>query len=117
MFWNPPELIMAITDGDGKGSRIEEFDSCDFFLSLGGTLSSQSTYVGGIDRVAGIFPLYINARRGTRTTVTFACLPTLAARYSCDRPDRFFSALSAFSVFLAPVRDVMAADVYFVRKM
>ena len=71
-------------------------------------------YIGGID-LAGIFPLYINIRRGAIITVVFAwvCQPWQLI----NRSSTFLSVISSFSVFLAPIMGVMVADFFFVRKM
>lgn len=68
---------------------------------------------GGID-LAGIFPLYINIRRGAIITITFAwvCQPWQLV----NRASTFLSVISSFSIFLAPLMGVMVADFYFVRK-
>jgi cytosine/uracil/thiamine/allantoin permease len=71
-------------------------------------------YIGGID-LAGIFPLYINIRRGAIITVVCAwiCQPWQLV----NRAPTFLSVISSFSVFLAPIMGVMIADFFFVRKM
>jgi NCS1 family nucleobase:cation symporter-1 len=154
VFWNPPDLFMAIMDG-GQGSSGSR--AAVFFLSLGFGLSVRgcslwcavnvlmwshsrclrtwlgtvlrviirgpsfreplrlrSTRAGGID-LAGIFPLYINIRRGAIITVTFAwvCQPWQLV----NRASTFLSVISSFSIFLAPIMGVMVADFYFIRRM
>ena len=71
-------------------------------------------YIGGID-LAGIFPLYINIRRGAIITVAFAwvCQPWQLVNHAIT----FLSVITSFSVFLAPIMGVMVADFFFVRKM
>ena len=78
------------------------------------SLSSRSTCLGGID-LAGIFPLYINIRRGAIITVAFAwvCQPWQLV----NRPSTFIYVISSFSIFLAPIMGVMVVDFYLVRKM
>ena len=76
--------------------------------------ANTTDYIGGID-LAGIFPLYINIRRGAIITVVFAwvCQPWQLV----NRSSTFLSVVSSFSVFLAPIMGVMIADFFFVRKM
>jgi nucleobase:cation symporter-1, NCS1 family len=73
-----------------------------------------SLFLGGID-LAGIFPLYINIRRGAIITFVSAwiCQPWQLVNKSTT----FISVISSFSVFLAPLMGIMVADFYLIRHM
>jgi len=117
VYWNPPDLLMVMMDF-GNGSAKSR--AAVFFLALGFGLTSMfenivgNATAGGID-LAGIFPLYINIRRGAFITFIAAwiCQPWQLVNKSTT----FLSVISSFSVFLAPLMGIMVADFYLVRRM
>ncbi|KAL7935744.1 permease for cytosine/purines, uracil, thiamine, allantoin domain-containing protein [Trichoderma chlorosporum] len=74
VYWNPPDLLMVMMDS-GHGSSKSRAGV--FFLSFGFALTSMFQNVcgnmiaGGID-LAGLFPNYINIRRGA--VITFIAI-------------------------------------------
>ena len=115
IYWNPPDLMMVMMDnGNGSsGSRAGVF-----FLTLAFTFAIIFQNVcgnavgGGID-LAGVFPRYIDIRRGA--IITFLAAWILQPWQLINRAATFVSVLSSFSVFLAPLLGVMICDYFFVR--
>lgn len=68
---------------------------------------------GGID-LAGVFPRYIDIRRGA--IVTFVAAWVIQPWLLINRAATFVTVLSSFSVFLAPLMGVMVCDYYVNRR-
>jgi nucleobase:cation symporter-1, NCS1 family len=68
---------------------------------------------GGID-LAGIFPRYIDIRRGA--IITFMATWIIQPWQLINRAATFVTVLSSFSVFLAPLMGVMICDYFFIRR-
>ncbi|KAF2464113.1 NCS1 nucleoside transporter family protein-like protein [Lindgomyces ingoldianus] len=116
VYWNPPDLLMVMMDS-GKGSSKARAGV--FFLSAGFALTAMfenicgNAVAGGID-LAGLFPRYIDIRRGA--IITFVAAWIVQPWQLINRAITFISVLSSFSVFLAPIMGVMACDYYILRK-
>lgn len=89
-----------------------------FFLSLAFTFAilfqnvCGNAVAGGID-LAGIFPRYIDIRRGAIITFTAAWI--IQPWQLINKAATFITVLSSFSVFLAPLMGVMVCDYFFIR--
>lgn len=89
-----------------------------FFLALAFTFAvlfqnvCGNAVAGGID-LAGVFPRYIDIRRGA--IITFAATWVIQPWQLINRAATFVSVLSSFSVFLAPLMGVMLCDYFFLR--
>jgi len=116
IYWNPPDLLMVMMDY-GNGSSKSR--AAVFFLSLGFALPTMFENVvgnataGGID-LAGIFPRYINIRRGA--IITFLAIWICQPWQLVNKSTTLLSVFSSFSVFLAPLMGIMVADFYLVRR-
>ncbi|KAI0029783.1 permease for cytosine/purines, uracil, thiamine, allantoin-domain-containing protein [Vararia minispora EC-137] len=116
IYWNPPDLLMRIM-GNGRGSAKSRV-AC-FFLALGFALTSGfqnvcgNAVAGGID-LAGMFPRYINIRRGA--ILTFLAAWIVQPWQLEAGAATFLTALSSFSVFLAPMMGIMTADFFLLRR-
>ncbi|KAH8881480.1 uracil permease [Thozetella sp. PMI_491] len=116
IYWNPPDLLMVMMD-NGNGSSASRAGV--FFLSLGFALAAMfenicgNAVAGGID-LAGLFPHYINIRRGA--IITFAAVWIVQPWQLINKATTFVSVLSSFAVFLSPLMGIMAADYYVLRK-
>ena len=131
VYWNPPDLLMVIMDSecacpstldstndlpDGQGSSGARAGV--FFLALAFTFAilfqnvCGNAVAGGID-LAGVFPRYIDIRRGA--IITFFAAWIIQPWQLINRAATFVTVLSSFSVFLAPLMGVMIADYFFVR--
>lgn len=64
--------------------------------------------------MAGIFPRYIDIRRGA--IITFVATWIIQPWQLINRASTFVTVLSSFSVFLAPLMGVMIADYYVIRR-
>jgi NCS1 family nucleobase:cation symporter-1 len=108
-------MILTIhADGNGSsGARAGVF-----FLALAFTFAilfqnvCGNAVAGGID-LAGIFPRYIDIRRGAIITFTAAWI--IQPWQLINKAATFVTVLSSFSVFLAPLMGVMVADYFFIR--
>lgn len=116
VYWNPPDLLMVMMDS-GEGSSKARAGV--FFLALGFGLTAMfenicgNTVAGGID-LAGLFPHYVNIRRGA--IITFVAAWIVQPWQLINRATTFISVLSSFSVFLSPIMGIMATDFYLLRK-
>jgi NCS1 family nucleobase:cation symporter-1 len=101
---------------DGNGSSASRAGV--FFLSLAFTFAilfqnvCGNAVAGGID-LAGIFPRYIDIRRGAIITFTAAWI--IQPWQLINKAATFVAVLSSFSVFLAPLMGVMVCDYFFIR--
>lgn len=116
VYWNPPDLLMVMMN-NGNGSSASRAGV--FFLSLGFALTAcfenicGNAVAGGID-LAGLFPRYINIRRGA--LITFAAAWICQPWQLVNRAATFVSVLNSFSVFLSPIMGIMATDFFLLRK-
>ncbi|KAF2187673.1 hypothetical protein K469DRAFT_737833 [Zopfia rhizophila CBS 207.26] len=116
IYWNPPDLLMVMMD-EGRGSSKARAGV--FFLALGFASTAMfenicgNAVAGGID-LAGLFPRYINIRRGA--IITFIAAWIVQPWQLINRATTFIQVLSSFSVFLAPIMGIMACDYYILRK-
>lgn len=115
-YWNPPDLLMVMMDS-GHGSSAARAGV--FFLALGFALTAcfenicGNAVAGGID-LAGLFPHYINIRRGA--IITFVAAWICQPWQLINRAATFVSVLNSFSVFLSPIMGIMATDFLILRK-
>ncbi|KAI0125872.1 uracil permease [Xylariales sp. AK1849] len=116
VIWNPPDLLLAMM-ANGEGSSAARAGV--FFLAFGFALTNMfenicgNAVAGGID-LAGLWPHYINIRRGA--IITFVAAWVVQPWQLVNRAVTFILVLSSFSVFLAPIIGMMAADFYILRK-
>ncbi|KAK7431625.1 hypothetical protein QQZ08_001843 [Neonectria magnoliae] len=115
IWWNPPDLMMVMMD-NGNGSSGSR--AAVFFLSLAFMFAilfqnvCGNVVAGGID-LAGVFPRYIDIRRGA--IITFLGTWIIQPWQLINRASTFVAVLSSFSVFLAPLLGVMICDYFFIR--
>ncbi|KAI6093663.1 NCS1 nucleoside transporter family protein-like protein [Hypoxylon rubiginosum] len=115
VFWNPPDLLMRMME-NGEGSSAARAGV--FFLAFGFGLTSMfenicgNAVAGGID-LAGLWPHYINIRRGA--IITFIAAWVVQPWQLVNRAVTFIQVLSSFSVFLSPMIGLMAVDFYLLR--
>lgn len=108
--------LLLISCADGNGSSASRAGV--FFLALAFTFAilfqnvCGNAVAGGID-LAGIFPRYIDIRRGAIITFTAAWI--IQPWQLINKAATFVTVLSSFSVFLAPLMGVMVADYFFIR--
>lgn len=116
VYWNPPDLLMVMMDNGNGSSKAR---AGVFFLSAGFAFTAMfenicgNAIAGGID-LAGLFPRYIDIRRGA--IITFLAAWIVQPWQLINRATTFIAVLSSFSVFLAPMIGIMACDYYILRK-
>ncbi|KAF8996094.1 hypothetical protein BDZ89DRAFT_1084353 [Hymenopellis radicata] len=116
IYWNPPDLLMRMME-NGQGSSKARAGV--FFLAVGFALTSGfenicgNAVAGGVD-LAGMFPKYINIRRGA--IITFVAAWIVMPWQLINVATTFLTVLSSFSVFLAPIMGLMAADFFVIRR-
>lgn len=115
VYWNPPDLLVVMMnsgDGSSKARAGVFFLSASFALTAMFENICENAVAGGID-LAGLFPHYIDIRRGA--IITFVAAWIVQPWQLINHATTFISILSSFSVFLAPIMGVMACDYYTLR--
>ncbi|KAJ9317377.1 hypothetical protein DTO271D3_2198 [Paecilomyces variotii] len=114
-IWNPVDIIFKwMTEEYNAKSR-----AAAFFSGLALTCAQLSMnilgngFAGGMD-LAGLFPKFINIRRGCVITALLSWVVQPWLMYNTS--STFVAAMSAFSVFLAPLTGIMICDYFFLRK-
>ncbi|KAK9785615.1 hypothetical protein AB5N19_07689 [Seiridium cardinale] len=116
VIWNPPDLLATMM-ANGEGSSAARAGV--FFLAFGFALTNVfenvcgNAVAGGID-LAGLWPHYVNIRRGA--IITFVAAWIVQPWQLVNRAVTFILVLTSFSVFLAPIIGMMATDFYILRK-
>lgn len=116
VYWNPPDLLMRMMDNGNGSSKAR---AGVFFLAAGFAFTAMfenicgNAIAGGID-LAGMFPRYIDIRRGA--IITFVAAWIVQPWQLINRATTFIAVLSSFSVFLAPIIGIMACDFYLLRR-
>ncbi|TDZ18963.1 Transporter aclS [Colletotrichum orbiculare MAFF 240422] len=116
VWWNPPDLLMVMMD-HGRGSSASR--AAVFFLALAFPFTSMfenicgNAVAGGID-LAGLFPRYVDIRRGA--LLTFFAAWVIQPWQLINQAATFVAVLNSFSVFLAPVMGVMVCDYFLLRR-
>ncbi|KAH9873714.1 hypothetical protein IAQ61_004340 [Plenodomus lingam] len=116
VYWNPPDLLMRMMDNGDGSSKAR---AAVFFLAAGFAFTAMfenicgNAVAGGID-LAGIWPRYLDIRRGA--IITFFAAWIVQPWQLINRAETFISVLSSFSVFLAPIIGIMTCDYYLLRK-
>lgn len=116
VYWNPPDLLMQMMDNGNGSSRARAgvfFLAAGFAFTAGFENICGNAVAGGID-LAGLFPRYIDIRRGA--IITFIAAWIVQPWQLINRATTFVAVLSSFSVFLAPLIGIMASDYYLLRK-
>lgn len=102
---------------DGEGSSASRAGV--FFLALAFAFTSMfenvcsNAVAGGID-LAGLFPRYIDIRRGA--LITFFAAWIIQPWQLINQAATFVAVLNSFAVFLAPIMGVMVCDFFFLRQ-
>ncbi|KAK1957480.1 hypothetical protein LY78DRAFT_697223 [Colletotrichum sublineola] len=115
IWWNPPDLLMVMMD-HGESSSASR--AAVFFLALAFAFTSMfenvcsNAVAGGID-LAGLFPRYIDIRRGA--LITFFAAWIIQPWQLINQAATFVAVLNSFAVFLAPIMGVMVCDYFLLR--
>ncbi|KAF5374309.1 hypothetical protein D9758_004637 [Tetrapyrgos nigripes] len=114
LLWQPYNLLIAIQTHSGNGARAATFFAgCAFVVSQWGINISGNAVSGGID-LSGLFPKYINIRRGAFIT---ACVGLAINPWQLvNTANTFITVLSSFSVFLGPATGLMCTDYVVIKR-
>ncbi|KAL0577979.1 hypothetical protein V5O48_004017 [Marasmius crinis-equi] len=119
IYWNPPDLLLRMMQEEDGSIVSSKARAGVFFLAMGFAFTSGfenicgNAVAGGID-LAGIFPKYINIRRGA--IITFFAAWIVQPWQLINRAATFVTVLSSFTVFLAPLMGMMTCDYFVIRK-
>ncbi|KAJ7082975.1 NCS1 nucleoside transporter family [Mycena epipterygia] len=114
LLWEPYNLLIAIQTHGGPGARAATFFAgCAFIVSQWGINVSGNGVSGGID-LAGLYPRYLNIRRGAYITAVVGL--AINPWKLLNSANTFITVLSSFAVFLGPATGLMVADYVIVRK-
>lgn len=113
-IWNPPVLILQwLADDYNAKSR-----AAAFFAALGLTISQlglntvDNGYSLGMD-LSGVFPTYINIRRGAYLGLVLSIVA--CPWYLLSSAMTFISVLNSYALFLGPMIGMMICDFWIVR--
>jgi NCS1 family nucleobase:cation symporter-1 len=114
-YWNPLTLIIQwLLDDYSSANR-----AAAFFCSLAFVISQLAEnilgngFAAGMD-LAGLFPKYINMRRGCLICAILSWVVQPWLFY--NTASIFVSVMASFSVFLAPLTGIMLVDYFVIRK-
>ena len=113
-YWNPPDLVQRWLDEDYNAkSRAGAFFAgfglvvCQLAIN-----SIDNAFSSGMD-LSGLFPSYINIRRGGYVALVLSI--AMCPWQLLSSAATFISVLSAYSVFLGPMVGLMICDYFVVR--
>lgn len=133
IYWNPPDLMLVMMDSKSKFDMVSSDQHTELWLDGNGSSASRAgvfflalaftfailfqnicgnAVAGGID-LAGVFPKYIDIRRGA--VITFTATWIIQPWQLINKAATFVTVLSSFSVFLAPLMGVMVCDYFLIR--
>ncbi|KAM3425438.1 hypothetical protein BST61_g7384 [Cercospora zeina] len=114
-IWNPPNLIQKLLDTSyTPGARAAAFFAgCGLVICQLAINSIDNAFATGID-MAGLFPTYINIRRGAYVGLVLSI--AMCPWKLLSAASTFISVLSAYSVFLGPMVGIMICDYWVLRK-
>lgn len=111
-----PDLLMVMMNSSQGSSKAR---AGIFFLSASFALTAMfenicgNAVAGGID-LAGLFPRYIDIRRGA--LITFIACWVVQPWQLISKAATFITVLSSFAVFLAPMIGVICTDFFILRR-
>lgn len=101
------------TDYNAKSRAAAFFAGCGLVTSQLAINTIDNAFSAGMD-IAGLFPNYINIRRGAY--IGLALSIALCPWQLLSSASTFISVLSAYSVFLGPMSGIMISDYWIVRR-
>lgn len=114
-LWNPPNIILQwLLESYSPRSRCAAFfASFGFLISTLGLNTIDNGMSGGMD-LAGVWPRYINIRRGTFIIAAFSIISQ--PWQVLKNANVFINVLASYGLFLGPMIGVFTCDYFFVRK-
>lgn len=113
-LWNPPNIIhqWLAKDYSPRSRCASFFASFGYFISTLGLNTIDNGFSGGMD-LAGIWPKYINIRRGTFIIAVISII--IQPWQILKSAGVFLNVLSSYGLFLGPMIGVFTCDYFFVR--
>lgn len=114
-LWNPPNIILQwLDEAYTPRSRCAAFfASFGFLVSTLGLNTIDNGLSGGMD-LAGVWPKYINIRRGTYIIAIISIV--IQPWQIVQNATVFVNVLGSYGLFLGPMIGVFTCDYFFVRK-
>lgn len=114
-IWNPPDLVQKWLDTDynAKSRAAAFFAGCGLVICQLGINSVDNAFSAGMD-MAGLFPSFINIRRGAYIGLVLSI--AMCPWQLLSAASTFISVLSAYSVFLGPMIGIMVCDYWILRR-
>lgn len=112
-LWSPAELL-ARWHGSAGGRAAVVLCGLSFCLAQVG-INMSANIVSLANDLSGLFPRYVNIRRGALLGTTLGGWALVPWRISGSAP-QLVAFVSALAVFLAPVSAVLAADYFVVKR-
>ena len=111
---NPPDIVQRWLDTDynAKSRAAAFFAGCGLVTSQLAINTIDNAFSAGMD-IAGLFPSYINIRRGAYIGLILSI--ALCPWQLLSSAATFISVLSAYSVFLGPMTGIMVCDYWVIR--
>jgi NCS1 family nucleobase:cation symporter-1 len=112
---NPPDIVQKWLDTNyNANSRAAAFFAgCGLVTTQLAINTIDNAFSAGMD-IAGLFPSYINIRRGAYIALVLSI--ALCPWQLLSSASTFISVLSAYSVFLGPMTGIMISDYWIVRR-
>lgn len=113
VLWNPSELaIRWMQDYTPKARAGAFFTGLGFFISTIAVNTVDNSWPGGFD-LAGLFPKWINIRRGALLTAAIGIV--INPWQFVNSANAFMNVLDGYSVFLGPMVGMMICDFWIIR--
>ncbi|KAL2206819.1 hypothetical protein CC79DRAFT_1343111 [Sarocladium strictum] len=114
-LWNPPNIVQIWlnTHYNARNRAAAFFTALGLLCNILALNSVENGVSGGMD-FAGLWPKYINIRRGSYLIAVVSIL--LQPWQILAKASTFTAALSSFGIILGPMMGVFTADYYLVRK-
>lgn len=113
VLWNPSELAIQWMQDYTPKARAGGFFTClGFFVSTIAVNAVDNGWPGGFD-LAGLFPKWINIRRGALLTAVIGIV--INPWQFVNSANAFMNVLDGYSVFLGPMAGMMICDFWVVR--
>lgn len=114
-LWNPPAIIAQwlAEDYNARSRAASFFASFGFLVSTLGLNTIDNGISGGMD-LAGVWPKYINIRRGTFIIAVISIL--IQPWQILKNAGVFLNVLGSYGLFLGPMIGVFTCDYFFVRQ-
>ena len=114
-IWNPPDIVQKWLDTDynAKSRAAAFFARCGLVICQLAINTIDNAFSTGMD-MAGLFPSFINIRRGAYIGLIVSC--AMVPWELLSSASVFISVLSAYSVFLGPMVGIYCCEYWILRQ-